>query len=393
MAKIRVNSSEDFWVDVSSQKSFIEIDSVRFEISYQINIQIEHSTNTVVTVFSSSDEGIATVSATGLVSYVSDGYVTITATSSSNGQSQSNTLYLQLYYRNEQPDDPFNYPAGSLGAHLAANGQDLVGVATDAGRTDSNVFSSVDHAGAVYVRNTNCWYNDWDISGIAVWNSSSGSTRKAGHVTSRDTVTCAAHYSVPTGTVFRFVTMDNVVVERTVIDQRYVLNYDGTYWDSQVCLLNSPLPTTIKVYKYLPPTYTKKFPFLTNGNYLQNTERFWINQDRIAGLRSGQFSGVGSPEFPQYTVQARGGDSGSAGLMSFEGELVNGAGISGNICVLRAYLIQQNMTLLGSAYPIQYVDIDAYADYNNVSYPDHSTANNPNFPDDALVPSAYKNFN
>tara|TARA_R110002074_G_scaffold122667_1_gene257558 strand:+ start:1419 stop:2600 length:1182 start_codon:yes stop_codon:yes gene_type:complete len=392
MTQVLVNSPEDFWVNVMTQKSFVEISPTQFDTSYQVEIVIAHSTAPVVTTFASSNEAIATVSTSGLVTYVSTGDVTITATSTSNEVPIVNAFDVQMYSKLSNADDPFDYAVGSLGEEVSTATKTVLDLAIAEGRTDFNVFSTMDHSGdGTYVRNTNCWMNDWDLSGISVWNSSGGQN-KAGHVSSRDTVTCAAHYSVPTGTVFRFVTTDNQVVESTVVDQRYILDYDGRYWDTQVCLLDSPLPTSIKVIKYLPATFTFKFPFLVAGNYLQLAESVFMNQDRRAVIRAGQFNKTPAPLYPDFWFQVRNGDSGSAGLLSFEGELIQGGGVSGNIQCLRDLLTQATMDMLGSAYPLEYVDISAYPNVNNHHQINHDNASNPTFPNDALVPSAYKNF-
>lgn len=393
MTQVLVNSSEDFWVNVCAPLSFIEITPTRFDTSYQLEVAIAHSTAPVVTTFVSSNEAVATVSTSGLVTYVSTGSVDLTVTSTSNGVPLVNMFELQMFSRLSSAENPLDYAAGSLGEEVSTATKTVLDAAIAAGRTDSNVFSTMDHSGdGTYVRNTNCWMNDWDLSGISVWNSVNGQKR-AGHVSSRDTVTCAAHYSVPTGTVFRFVTTDNQVVERTVIDQRYILNYSGSYWDTQVCLLDSALPTSIKVIKYFPATYTKKFPYLISGNYIQLAELVWMNQDRRAIIDKGQLQQGQSPLYPEFWFPTRSGDSGSAGLLSFEGELIQGGGISGNTQHIRDLLTQATMDMLGSAYPIEYVDISAYADFNSATYITHNNDNDPTFPDDALVPSAYKNFN
>jgi hypothetical protein len=114
--------------------------------------------------------------------------------------------------------------------------------------TNAAVYSVQDHANTNYVRSTNCWVHGLvDLSCASPWNSFGGQTR-AGTAISPRHIIYAKHYSMPTGTVLRFIDSTNGVHARTLVDY----NYPAV--DIAVGLLDSDLPATIVPAKALKDT-------------------------------------------------------------------------------------------------------------------------------------------
>lgn len=74
---------------------------------------------------------------------------------------------------------------------------------------NKQIFSSINHTTATYIRNTGCWAYGIDLTPISVWNSQGGNQR-GGILISPRHVLMAAHFPI-TGTL-RWVTNDNQVV-------------------------------------------------------------------------------------------------------------------------------------------------------------------------------------
>lgn len=120
-----------------------------------------------------------------------------------------------------------------------------------------SIFSTLDHNTATYIRNTNNWAYDIDLTSISVWNSESGGA-KGGVLISPRHMMVAAHYSIPVGQTVRFVTKDNTVITRTITALANHPDYQPYYPDICIELLDSDVPSSISHVKLLPSNFSNK---------------------------------------------------------------------------------------------------------------------------------------
>jgi hypothetical protein len=131
-----------------------------------------------------------------------------------------------------------------------------------------NIYTTLNHAAAKYIRNTNCWAASFDLSCVAVFNSFGMSlstngccpwespTRRAGTLISPRHLIYAHHYEIPPGTTLRFVTRFNTVVTSRLVNSARVGDTD-----LQVGVLEANLPAhLIGFAKILPADFAKFFP-------------------------------------------------------------------------------------------------------------------------------------
>ena len=130
-------------------------------------------------------------------------------------------------------------------------------IATKDALTSKTIFSTIDHNTSTYIRNTNNWAYDLDLTPISVWNSESGGA-KCGVLVSPRHIMLAAHYSIPIGSTIRFVTKNNVVITRTIIDLQNHPDYQPYYPDICIELLDSDVPSDISYVKLLPSNFSSK---------------------------------------------------------------------------------------------------------------------------------------
>jgi hypothetical protein len=162
--------------------------------------------------------------------------------------------------------------------------------------TAKPIFTIEDDATPTYVRNTDCWAYDLDLTCNSVWNSSvgypSGKTGLGTLITKRHII-FAAHFEISQGSTIRFVTNDNVVVERTLVSIKRHPDYSPYFPDLTVGVLDEDVPDTITPCK-----------LVDNGilNYLQQNIRnipiLTINQDRNALICDGAAI---NPTYTTYT--------------------------------------------------------------------------------------------
>jgi hypothetical protein len=158
------------------------------------------------------------------------------------------------------------------------------------------IFTVEDDGNATYVRNTDCWAYDLDLTCNSVWNSAvgfpSGKTGSGTLITKRHII-FAAHFEIPEESTIRFVTKDNVVVERTLVAKKRHPDYSPYFPDLTVGVLDSDVPNTIT-----------PCSLIDNGilEYLQQNIRnipiLSINQDRNALIYDGAAI---NPTYTTYT--------------------------------------------------------------------------------------------
>ena len=128
--------------------------------------------------------------------------------------------------------------------------------------TQQAVYTSQDHAGATYVRNSSFFLSSHvqALTCASPWNSSGGNKKAGTAITERHAV-LNSHYRFGVGTTLRFVTSDNSVIERTVVQARGIFT-DVTSPDTDVwmVLLDSDLPASITPCKLFPSDYELYLP-------------------------------------------------------------------------------------------------------------------------------------
>lgn len=103
------------------------------------------------------------------------------------------------------------------------------------------------------VRNDNCWAAGFDLSGVAIWNSSTGDARKAGAAITRRHLLYTWHYRPSVGNTVKFLDADGSAHTRTIL----AINAGGSFnllhenplvSDKCVAVLDSDLPDSVAVY-------------------------------------------------------------------------------------------------------------------------------------------------
>ena len=117
-----------------------------------------------------------------------------------------------------------------------------------AGRNPTNALPLFENylangANGVFIRNTNCWAIELDLTCCSPWNSCSAQYR-AGTLISPRHVLFAAHFDqIPTNSTLTFVDRQNNVVTRTLVAKKRHPDFVFNYPDITVGLLDSDVPT------------------------------------------------------------------------------------------------------------------------------------------------------
>jgi hypothetical protein len=192
------------------------------------------------------------------------------------------------------------------------------------------IFSTLNHASSTYVRNTGCWAYDLDLTCISPWNSAGGITM-GGTLISPCHIVFANHYQISNGSKIRYITSNNTIVERTVIDQAVVTNTDA-----QIGLLDSDVPSSISFAKILPSNWSSYLPNLyRNTQYNSNSAGLPVislDYDKKASVMELHYvaSDVSTyirwpsrnSNFYSFLEMIIGGDSGSPSFLVINNQLV-----------------------------------------------------------------------
>jgi hypothetical protein len=151
---------------------------------------------------------------------------------------------------------------GSSLAYFVDKAIDTVGV-TDPAVLD--LYTTRDHNTPNYVRNTDLWLSKYtqQLTCLSVWTEEGNDNQRlTTAITPRHTVS-ATHsgYAPDVGTDVRFVTADNQVVTRTVVQQQDIAGEDIT-----ICLLDTDLPDTITPAKVVPNQLFSRTTSLNHDN-------------------------------------------------------------------------------------------------------------------------------
>lgn len=218
--------------------------------NYQLAVTRTGDQNAPIS-YTSTSPTVATVAASGLVTWFAAGKTTIEI---NHGPVQVN-VPLRMGAAVLRPEARI-YTGGAVGsARLAAEAAVDAGLVGKTPSTTMAIFSIQDHATATYSRNPANWASaaGIDLTCISPWNSSGGNKRAGVAITPRHII-FAKHYQIGIGATVRFVAGNNIVIDRTLVDKMDIAGTDLT-----VGLLDSDLPASITPCKFLPVDWEDYF--------------------------------------------------------------------------------------------------------------------------------------
>jgi hypothetical protein len=318
--------------------------------------------------FTSLDTDIATINSYGQVTRVSNGTARILA----GNPFLKKRIDVPVSISTESPVTTYNnFIAGTLGKNVSDNIDDrITEVTSENASTYKPIFSTQDHTNSIYIRNTDSWIYGLDLTPISPWNSNSG-VYKAGTLISPRHIIFANHYTIANGSTIRFVTSDNVVVERTLVNSISVTR------DIRVGVLNSDVPETITFAKFLPDGWQDYIPGISHIGvpcfYTDQQEKALINilNDTYAGEELISFS-VPTDDFSHRLALYENlvsGDSGNPGFLIINDQLVilttwwfGFAGTGPNLTHYKDE-INSTMTTLGGGYQVTEADLSGFTSF------------------------------
>lgn len=207
----------------------------------------------------SSDEGIATINAEGVLTVVSDGTVriTVTVTRVSDGDFKSNSIDVRVDISEGKSIDYITNANGSAGKAFTDSLGSLISSSDPA--TAKPRFSSRDLATKTFTRNEDFWAKGLTgLSAISPNNSRSANKRCGTAITKRHII-CTCHYPFKAGDTIDFVlnvSGSTTAVTRTIQKVKnhplYRGSSGGYSYDIQICLLDSDLPSNIDIMEVMP---------------------------------------------------------------------------------------------------------------------------------------------
>ena len=274
-------------------------------------------------------------------------------------------------------DTVTGYATGSLRKHI----NDVIDAAL-AGKTPSTglpMFSTQDHLTPVYVRNVDCWGSGFAsaLTAISPWNSQLG-VFYSGILVSPRHVIFATHFMPMPGAVLRFITADNVVIERTLSALVSLSQTEAYYPDLSVGKLDSDVPGTIAFACVLPSTWEIKLPSLVSYPVL------CANTDQEEHLHVRELRNMPTSTSPKIEANFRkpvgtlrgefyedvvSGDSGNPAFMIINGQLVlltvwrGGGGGAGTSVYAFKSAINSAMASLGGGYSLTDADLSGFTSY------------------------------
>ncbi|MEY3894808.1 MAG: hypothetical protein RLZZ214_327, partial [Verrucomicrobiota bacterium] len=188
-----------------------------------------------------------------LVEYVSSGAGRIKV---SNGE--FSRIYTLIFSNSAN----FSYtPTGFVSGSYADFAWDIIKPLLDAS-SDLGIFTNSPSVFPNGIYNPGCWAADFDFSGVAYWNETSGTANRAGTLITDQHIWAAWHYPHAIGKKIRFVSKSSpeIVIERTIVGMcrdwvngarshttdRYAFN--DAIRDIKIFTLNSPVPASIATY-------------------------------------------------------------------------------------------------------------------------------------------------
>ncbi len=318
--------------------------------------------------FESLNEDIATVDDVGYVTRVSDGTATILVKTKLLNKPVSVPV---SRLTGQTVVVLNNYIAGSLARDCSTAVDDRISGQTPA--TAKPIFTTADHDTSTYVRNVSNWAADVDLSCVSPWNSSGGASY-AGTAISPRHVIFARHFPIPNGATVRFVTADNVVVNR-IMTTSQALAGDGYTYDLTIGKLDSDLPETITPATVLPSNVLNYLPSLSNEYSLPCLAFDREEKALVTDLYSlsGSFVSCHQPADATrltFFEQLISGDSGNPCFLIIDDVAVlittwtyGGPGAGPRIHALHTE-INAAMTTLGGGYQLTDVDLSDFTDFS-----------------------------
>lgn len=228
-----------------------------------------------------------------------------------------------------------------------------------ASSTDKAIYSTLDHAGGVYVRNAACWAAGLTgLTSFSPWNSVHAGDG-AGVLITRAHVIAANHYS-PEGTI-RFVDASNNVHVRTLQSMGTIANSDVTIFrlvDGDGVI--SPLPAGIDVCRVLPSDWSSYlFSYLSPQQvpvlFSDKEKKALVGVLYYVAYHSGSYGEIGSKSSaivqPVDSVrlsvfeEPASGDSGSPMCLVIGSELVLFAMLNGSTKLIPEFKTEINNLL------------------------------------------------
>ena len=329
--------------------------------------------------FTSTDESVATVDGEGQTARVADGSVGILIKVGQVTRRADITVSRQGGQTTTQFKE---WAEGSLGKHIA-NAVDSRIEGTDP-EVAKSIWTTRNHSSSTYVRNTSCWAYDLasKLAAVSTWNSFSGSTRMVTALTPRHCVGVPhSNYIPPAGSVIRFVTADNQVVERTVVRRVYPDDYSQPvdFPDLGICLLNADLPESIGFTQVLPSGWNDHLVQFANGRpptlSLDNPDNALVKE--VANLNNSASVVSATSSRPLRQSYNRGliaGDSGNPSFFIVNGELVlvtcwttsaGGTHIANQISMLNGLISAADTDAgINTGYTITEADFSSFTDFS-----------------------------
>lgn len=231
------------------QRSLIEasVDYVLENDSLEYTYTVPDTSNTQV-----SSEGLVSVTSPSQSESVD---VTVNATL--GGKTITRTQSVTLDYTQTTNTDVIS-GAVSGSAREALTDVIHTAVASSSASSPTPVYSTRDFDNGVFARSSDFLLSNTHTEAITCaspWNSQQGQFRAGTAITPRH-VLVAAHYTITQGNTIKFVTADNVVIERTVVGKRSL----SINADIDLLILDSDLPTTITPCKLFPSNFEDYLP-------------------------------------------------------------------------------------------------------------------------------------
>lgn len=222
--------------------------------------------------FASSDEGVATVDATGTLTVVSEGEttITVTVTRTSDAVFQANSIPVSVSIAAGSSVDYIENATGSAGKAFDDSLNALI--SGNSPSTAKARFSSRDLVTKTFTRNEGFWGVGLDGLSAISPNNSRNQNRRAGTAITKRHIVCAAHYPLSVGDTVDFVgdaSGATVAATRTIVQAKthslYRGQSGGYCYDVQVCLLDSDLPAGIDFIEVMPSnssSYTGEYAWV-----------------------------------------------------------------------------------------------------------------------------------
>jgi len=377
--------AKDFYIDITEQPRLTQSGTTQSIVSKDANITRRTGSTRVsdyiiqptslvnkispVNISISNTNILSTPNVSGIASYVANGLVSVSGTSS---QGTSIVRSIRTNNTTEPTVDEFvSYINGSLALNISNTIDNALSPTKN-----KAIFSVKNHDTATYVRNTNCWsHNIVDLSCVSVWNSVHGAAR-CGTLISPRHILYAAHYPLSTGSSIRFVTPDNAVVTRQITSKLTATGYKNYYPDFEIGLLDSDIPNTINFARILPASWGAKLPSLYNQLavlpvlYTNQNEESLVNE-LVTDLNSVRCRAPQNSTRSPFFSTIVSGDSGHPCFMIIPGSnnpvlltvWTYGLSGSGTSMWANASIINSLMTSLGGGYQITTADLSSFPSY------------------------------